>query len=120
MLIKYIDRLLEFQWGHWQREGGAVVAGYPKMDVSQMINNGGRGTGLNIDRNEEAEYINKLILQLNKHQIRALKRRYIWMIPDYLAAKDLHTNVKTYRSRIYRAHDRLNGLVQENNQFNWR
>ena len=119
-MIEYIDTLLKFTWGHWQREGASIVSGYPSMDVSQMINNGGRGTGLNIDENPEAEYLDKLIVTLPKNQIKSLKARYIWCWPNYEAAKTFKVPVSTYSDRLNRAHDRLDAMIKRDNIFNWR
>ena len=119
-MIDYIESLLKFTWGHWQREGRSVVSGYPSMDVSQMINNGGSGTGLNIDENPEAEYLDKLILQLPRNQIKALKLRYIQCSPNYEAAGRLKIPVSTYSDRLNRAHKGLDDLIHKNNPFNWR
>lgn len=119
-MIKYVDKLLTFTWGHWQRKGSSVISSYPSMDVSQTLNTGGRGTGLNIDRNMEAEYLEKIILTLPRNQIRSLKARYVWCDPDWYAAEKFKIGESTHRDRVYKAQENIHNYLQDSNPFDWR
>jgi len=118
-MIKYIDYLLDKVWSEWQHEGSACSLGYPSQDASAAIKAGGNGTGLNIERNPQAEYLDKLILRLTKIQIKSIKIRYLYGYPDWYVADKFKIPESTHRNRIYKAHENISNFLIEENPFNW-
>ena len=59
-------------WADWA--SGKLISGYPKMDIIQAAIEGGgidtRGSGLHIVTNQEAEEIEKILLELKQIELK--------------------------------------------------
>jgi len=117
-MIDYVDKILKDVWGPWQREGEGITTGYPTMDMIQMAKEGGRGSGLkNAPENPEAEYLDCLICDLTKKQIKSLKAKYIWEVTEREAAEIFHITKSTHQCHIYDSHKRLDRILTNHHTF---